>query len=133
LTAAMGTQAGMILGTAGYMSPEQARGKKVDRRADVWAFGVILYEMLSGERLFPGETVTDVIAAVVTRDPDWDRLPADTPRQMRRVLQRCLQKDPRKRLRDIGDVALDLQEEPDDYTDATPATVAVIRRAPISS
>ena len=123
LTAAMGTQAGMILGTAGYMAPEQARGKKVDRRADVWAFGVILYEMLTGERLYPGETATDVIAAVITRDPDWAKLPADTPRQMRRVLKRCLQKDPRKRLRDIGDVALDLREQPDEETDATLATV----------
>jgi Tol biopolymer transport system component/tRNA A-37 threonylcarbamoyl transferase component Bud32 len=120
LTAAAGTQAGVILGTAGYMSPEQARGKQVDRRADVWAFGVILFEMLTGERLFPGETVTDVIAAVVTRDPDWDRLPADTPPTLRRVLMRCLRKDPRRRLRDVGDAALELQEDPDE----DPAAVA---------
>ena len=111
MTAAMGTQAGMILGTAGYMAPEQARGKAVDRRADIWAFGVILFEMLTGQRLYHGETVTDIIAAVVTREPDWDQLPADTPVAMRRVLRRCLTKDPRKRLRDIGDAALELREE----------------------
>jgi Tol biopolymer transport system component/tRNA A-37 threonylcarbamoyl transferase component Bud32 len=111
MTAAMGTQAGMILGTAAYMAPEQARGKAVDRRADIWAFGVILFEMLTGERMYQGETVTDIIAAVVTREPEWDRLPADTPVAMRRVLRRCLTKDPRNRLRDIGDAALELREE----------------------
>ncbi|MDH3627379.1 MAG: protein kinase [Acidobacteriota bacterium] len=110
LTAAMGTQAGIILGTAGYMSPEQARGKKVDRRTDIWAFGVVLFEMLTGERLYHGETVTDVIAAVVTREPEWEKLPTSTPASLRRVLKRCLQKDPRKRLRDIGDAALELRE-----------------------
>jgi len=110
LTAAMGTRVGVILGTAGYMSPEQARGKAVDRRADIWAFGVILFEMLTGERMFVGETVTDVVAAVVTREPAWERLPAGTPGNVRRVLRRCLHKDPRKRLRDIGDAALELGE-----------------------
>jgi len=114
LTGLAGTQAGLILGTVGYMAPEQARGKTVDRRADVWAFGVILYEMLTGERLFKGETVTDVIAALVTREPDWEKLPENTPVAMRRVLKRCLQKDPRKRLRDIGDAALELSEGPED-------------------
>src|SRR5204863_2680316 len=80
------TQAGMILGTAGYMSPEQARGKPVDRRADIWSFGVVLYEMLTGRALFAsGETVTDVIAAVVTREPDWSVLPASTPLHIRRL------------------------------------------------
>jgi Tol biopolymer transport system component/tRNA A-37 threonylcarbamoyl transferase component Bud32 len=111
MTAAMGTQAGVILGTAAYMAPEQARGKTVDRRADIWAFGVILFEMLTGQRMYHGETVTDIIAAVVTREPDWDQLPAETPVAMRRVLRRCLQKDPRKRLRDIGDAALELRGE----------------------
>ncbi len=114
LTAAMGTQAGMILGTAGYMAPEQARGKVVDRRADIWAFGVILFEMLTGEQMFTGETVTDVIAQVVTRKPEWDKLPENTPVAIRRVLKRCLQQDPRKRLRDIGDAALELGERPED-------------------
>jgi serine/threonine protein kinase/Tol biopolymer transport system component len=121
LTAAMGTQVGVILGTASYMSPEQARGKKVDRRADIWAFGVILFEMLTGERMFTGETVTDVIAQVVTREPEWDKLPESTPVAMRRVLRRCLQKDPRKRLRDIGDAALELGEESDEDFAATSA------------
>ena len=120
LTAAMGTQAGMILGTAGYMAPEQARGKKVDRRADIWAFGVIVFELLTGERLYHGETVTDIIAAVVTRDPDWELLPSETPPEMHRLLRRCLQKDPRKRLRDIGDAALELRE-PVASDEASPA------------
>jgi Tol biopolymer transport system component len=129
LTAAMGTQAGIILGTAGYMAPEQARGKKVDRRADIWAFGVILFEMLTGERVYAGETVTDVIAAVVTREPDWDRLPGDAPVALRRVLRRCLQKDPRKRLRDIGDAALELRGEFEDE----PAAAIASTTAPASS
>ena len=114
MTAAMGTQAGVILGTAAYMSPEQARGKPVDRRADIWAFGVVLFEMLTGGGLYRGETATDIIAAVVTREPDWDSLPAGTPGNVRRVLRRCLQKDARHRLRDIGDARLELTEEPED-------------------
>src|SRR5919112_4229709 len=97
-----GTIAGVILGTAAYMSPEQARGKPVDRRADVWAFGVLVWEMLTGRTLFSGETVTDVIAAVVTREPDLDALPADTPPALRRLLGRCLRKDARQRLPDMG-------------------------------
>ncbi len=89
-----GTAAGLILGTAAYMSPEQARGKAVDRRADIWAFGVVLFEMLTGKALFAGETVTDVLAAVVTREPDLDALPAATPPAVRQLLKRCLEKDP---------------------------------------
>src|SRR5262252_3619760 len=88
------TQAGMILGTAAYMAPEQARGKAVDRRADIWAFGVVLYEMLTGEQLFQGETVSDTLAAVLTREPDLTRVPV----KVRRLLQLCLQKDPKQRL-----------------------------------
>ena len=103
-----GTQAGVILGTAAYMSPEQARGKVVDRRADVWAFGVLLYEMLVGGKLFGGETATDIIASVVKEQPDWERLPEDTPRVLRSLLRRCLVKDPRQRLRDNGDARLEL-------------------------
>jgi len=96
------TEAGMIMGTAAYMSPAQARGRAVDRRADVWAFGVVFYEMLTGERLFSGETVSDTIAAVLTKEPGLGRVPA----RWRRLIGKCIEKDPRKRLRDIGDVWL---------------------------
>ncbi len=102
-----GTRAGIILGTAAYMSPEQARGKSVDRRADIWAFGVVFFEMLTGERLFTGETVSDVLASVLTRDPD----PSRVPFKCRRLISRCLEKDPRKRLRDLGDAWLLIEEE----------------------
>jgi len=93
------TVAGLILGTAGYMAPEQAKGKAVDKRADIWAFGVVLYEMLTGRRLFTGETVSDTLAAVLTKEPDVERAPV----QVRKLLQSCLEKDPKRRLRDIGD------------------------------
>ena len=108
------TQLGMILGTAAYMAPEQARGKKVDRRADIWAFGVVLFEMLAGERAFKGEDVSDVLAAVLRQDIDWNALPKDTPLKVRRVLERCLERDPSRRLRDIGDVwiLMDVPDEP---------------------
>ena len=102
------TQAGVILGTAGYMAPEQARGKTADRRADVWAFGVVLYEMFTGRRLFAGETVSDVLAAVLAKEPDLGAVPAE----MRTVLERCLRKDPRKRWQSMGDVRLALEEGP---------------------
>jgi Tol biopolymer transport system component len=125
----LGTQAGMILGTAGYMSPEQARGKRVDRRADVWAFGVILFEMLSGRQLYTGETATDIIAQVVTRDPDWEQLPADTPQALLRLLRRCLQRDPRNRLRDVGDAALELRDVRDGKREIV---AAASERAPAS-
>src|SRR3984885_6083073 len=93
------TRAGTILGTAGYMSPEQARGKVVDKRADIWAFGVVLFEMLTGKRLFEGETVSDTLAAVLTKEPDWEQVPA----KVRRLLRACLQKAPEQRLQAIGD------------------------------
>jgi Tol biopolymer transport system component/tRNA A-37 threonylcarbamoyl transferase component Bud32 len=109
-TLATGTQAGTVLGTAAYMSPEQARGKAVDKRADVWAFGVVVYEMLTGRPLFTGETITDVIAAVVTREPDWTALPSKTPGTVRRLLERCLRKDPRWRLPDGAAARLELSE-----------------------
>jgi serine/threonine-protein kinase len=89
----------MILGTAAYMAPEQARGKSVDKRADIWAFGVIMYELLSGNRLYKGETVADTLSAVLHEEPELERVPL----QFRLLLQRCLEKDPKKRLRDIGD------------------------------
>jgi serine/threonine-protein kinase len=109
LTAQM-TGAGVLLGTAAYMSPEQARGKPVDRRTDIWAFGAVLYEMLSGRRAFGGETATDVLARVIEREPDWEAVPIDTPGSVRKLLLRCLTKDPRDRLRDIGDARLDIIE-----------------------
>src|SRR5882672_5235361 len=96
------TQAGMILGTAGYMSPEQARGKTVDKRADIWAFGVVLYEMLTGRHLFKGEDVGEILAAVIKEEPRLDELPAT----VQPLLRRCLEKDPKHRLRDIGDMGL---------------------------
>jgi Tol biopolymer transport system component len=105
-----GTMAGVILGTAAYMSPEQARGKPVDRRTDVWSFGCLLYELLTGRQAFGGETVTDVLASIVQREPDWGTLPPATHAGIGRLLQRCLRKDPRERLRDMGDVGLMLGE-----------------------
>jgi Tol biopolymer transport system component len=104
------TAMGLIIGTAAYMAPEQARGKAVDKRADVWAFGVVLYEMLTGRAAFAGDTITDIIAAVVTREPEWTALPAATPASVRRLLVRCLEKDPKRRLRDIGDVRFEIDE-----------------------
>jgi serine/threonine protein kinase len=86
--------------TAAYMSPEQARGQTVDKRADIWSFGVVLWETLTGEQLFSGDTITDILAAVVRHEPEWERVPTT----IRRLLRKCLEKDPRKRLRDIGDV-----------------------------
>ena len=116
------TQLGVILGTAAYMAPEQARGKVVDRRVDIWAFGCVLFEMLTGRRPFEGETVTDVLSAIVSRDPDWRTLPANVRRPVVQLMKRCLQKDARKRLRDIGEARLIL--EASDVTDAAlePAT-----------
>src|SRR5436853_312766 len=97
------TQIGVILGTAGYMSPEQARGKTVDKRADIWAFGVVFYEMLSGKKLFDGETVSDTLAAILRQEIDWSALPSDTPPAIRELLHRCLDRDPAHRFRDIGE------------------------------
>ncbi|HEV2492282.1 MAG TPA: protein kinase [Terriglobia bacterium] len=109
LTAAA-TQAGMILGTAAYMSPEQARGKTVDRRADVWAFGGVLFEMLSGRRAFEGESTTDTLAAVIKSEPDWDELPRDIPASIRRLIERCLTKDPKRRLQAIGEARIAIED-----------------------
>ena len=103
-----GTRAGVILGTAAYMSPEQERVLVVDKRTDIWAFGCVLYEMLTGRPAFGGDTVTDITAAILKSDPDWSAVPQDTPAHVRRVLPRLLQKDPRKRARDIADVRFEL-------------------------
>jgi serine/threonine protein kinase len=109
-TPAMMTGVGMILGTAAYMSPEQAKGRTVDKRSDVWAFGCVLFEMLAGKRPFYGEDVSDTIAAVLRGEPDWAALPAVTPPGLQRLIRRCLRRDPHKRIRDIGDVRLELEE-----------------------
>jgi hypothetical protein len=117
---------GVLLGTLAYMSPEQARGKPVDARTDIWAFGCVLYEMLTGQQLFEGETATDVIAHIVTKHPAWDRLPGDTPAPVRTLLEEALAKDPRERLQHIGDARLFLNAPVADS--ATPHT-PVTRRA----
>ncbi|HXZ20729.1 MAG TPA: protein kinase, partial [Candidatus Acidoferrales bacterium] len=109
LTAAA-TRAGLILGTAGYMSPEQARGKAVDRRADIWSFGVVLYEMLAGAQAFGGETISDTLAAVIKEEPDWKRLPASTPGAIRRILGRCTEKDAKRRLQAIGEARIAIED-----------------------
>jgi Tol biopolymer transport system component len=107
---ALGTLQGVILGTAAYMAPEQARGLGVDKRADLWALGVILFEMLSGRRLFEGELVTDVLAGVLKQEIDWSALPPETPPALRRLLRRCLERKPENRIRDAGDVRWELDE-----------------------
>ena len=104
------TQAGVILGTAAYMSPEQARGKVVDKRSDIWAFGCVVYEMLTGRRAFDGNDVMETLAAVLTKEPDWKALPSGVTATIRRLLHRCLEKDPRKRLHDIADARLEIDE-----------------------
>jgi serine/threonine protein kinase/Flp pilus assembly protein TadD len=114
-TASMGqTQEGTVLGTAAFMSPEQARGKPVDKRTDIWSFGCILYEMLCGQRAFTGETTSDVLVSILTKDPDWAALPSSTPAHMRDLLSRCLQKDQNKRLRDIGDARMEIEGAPEE-------------------
>jgi eukaryotic-like serine/threonine-protein kinase len=116
------TRAGVILGTAVYMAPEQARGKPVDKRADIWAFGCVLYEMLCGKRAFTGESTAEILAAVLKSEPDWKALSGDTPPNLRRLLRRCLIKDPALRLHDIADARLELLEE-----SATPAAASPFR------
>jgi len=104
------TDAGIILGTAAYMSPEQARGKSVDKRADIWAFGCVVFEMLTGTATFSGESTTDILADVVKKDPDWSWLPAATPDRLIETLKRCLRKNPKDRARDIGDVRFEIEQ-----------------------
>ena len=104
----LATELGTILGTAAYMAPEQARGKPVDKRADIWAFGVVVYEMVTGRRLFPGREISDVLAAVLRQDIDWTALPAGTPPRLRRLLERCLDRDAKTRLRDIGEARIEI-------------------------
>jgi eukaryotic-like serine/threonine-protein kinase len=122
------TSTGVILGTAAYMSPEQARGRNVDKRADIWAFGCVLYEMLTGGLAFPGETLPDTIVSILERSPDWSALPPATPSIVTRLLRRCLEKDPRKRLRDIGDARFDLEEVHRGEPDANTQSVRIRER-----
>jgi len=116
------TEVGTIMGTAAYMSPEQARGKVVDKRSDIWAFGCVLYEMLTGKAAFPGDTVADTIAAILERAPEWNRLPSGVPGGVRRLLRRCLDQNVRRRLRDIGDARLEIEELLAGTSDAMPWT-----------
>jgi len=107
------TLAGVIMGTAAYMSPEQARGSEADRRSDIWSFGVVLYEMLTGRQMFGGDTVSDTLAGVLKTDPDWSKLPAETPPAIRRLLRRCLERDRKRRLPDIAMARLEIDEAPE--------------------
>ncbi len=131
----MATQAGVLLGTAAYMSPEQAKAKPVDRRADIWAFGCVLYEMLTGKQPFRGESAIDTLAAVTKEEPDWSLLPKDTPARVRVLLQRCLQKDAKQRLQAVGDARISLDEvisgapEPFSPAAGAPALSSLRRRA----
>jgi serine/threonine-protein kinase len=125
----MATMQGVLLGTAAYMSPEQAKGRSVDRRADIWSFGCVLYEMLTGKVAFPGESVTDTLATVIRAEPDWSQLPAATPMRVRVLLQRSLQKDPKQRLRDIGDARISLDEVLYGAPEGSPSLAAVERAA----
>jgi serine/threonine-protein kinase len=122
------TQAGVILGTATYMSPEQAKGRPADKRSDIWSFGAVLYEMLTGRRAFDGDDVSDTLAAVLRAEPDWSALPAGTPPALAVVLKRCLQKDVRQRVRDVGDVRLAL----DGAFDAPTTSTAIVPPATVS-
>ena len=129
-----GTLAGMILGTATYMAPEQAKGRDADKRCDVWAFGCVLFEMLAGRRAFDGEDVTEVIAAIVRAEPDWGALPAETPPHVRAIVKRCLEKDRKARIPDISVVRFLMNEASSLTNPATPesrlpAVIAAWRRA----
>ena len=117
----MATQMGVIMGTAAYMSPEQARGSTVDRRADIWAFGVVLFEMLTGKQLFTGATISDTLAAVLRAEPDWNMLPGETPSALRRVLRRCLERDRKERLPHVGEARFLIREA---QTTPSPETAA---------
>jgi len=124
---AAASRLGVLIGTPAYMSPEQAKGRAVDRRADVWALGCVLFEMLAGKRAFDAETLSEVLVQVLERDPDWTRLPADLPPGVARVVRRCLEKDPRRRFHDVADVRLDLDEARSEQRGAGAADTAVSR------
>ncbi len=121
------TAVGVLLGTAAYMAPEQARGLEADKRADIWSFGVTLYEMLAARRMFEGPTVSDTLAGVLRAEPDWSALPAGVPSHMRALLRRCVVRDPKRRLRDIGEARIQLESPPDEPASAAPAATARTR------
>src|SRR6516225_2215217 len=125
---AAATREGTILGTAAYMSPEQARGKTVDRRCDIWSFGAVLFEMLSGKQAFAGEDVSQTLAAVIMKEPDWEVLPASTPPRIRLLLRRCLAKDPKQRLQAIGEARIAIEETLTGSPDA-----GAVRELPLQS
>jgi serine/threonine protein kinase len=127
----MATRAGVIMGTAAYMSPEQASGKPVDKRSDIWAFGVVLWEMLTGTNPFAGETISHTLAFAITKEPEWNGLPAATPAAIRRLLRRALEKDRKRRLTDIGSARLEIDEAL--ATPATETSGATLSAAPVSS
>ena len=118
------THAGLILGTAAYMPPEQAQGRPADKRADIWAFGVVVFEMLTGQRVFTGETIADTLASVLKTDPDWRSLPAGVPPLLRTLLRWCLEKNPKRRLRDIGDARVKIEDLLAGAADETDAVIA---------
>ncbi len=124
-----GTVAGVLLGTAAYMSPEQARAKRVDKRTDVWAFGCVLFECLTGRNLFKGETISDSLGAVLHKEPDWSLLPSGTPPMVRMLLRRCLTRDPEKRLHDIADARIELEQAIEDPAAGTVATADLREQA----
>jgi Tol biopolymer transport system component/tRNA A-37 threonylcarbamoyl transferase component Bud32 len=125
----VGTHYGVILGTAAYMAPEQARGKAVDHRADIWAFGVVLYEMLTGRALFLGDTASEILARVIEREPDWTQVPSATPAPIVRLVRRCLMKDPHRRLQSMGDARVEIEEALAGTPDTAPVAPAARRRA----
>ena len=120
-------RAGMILGTAAYMSPEQARGQAVDKRTDIWAFGCVLYEMLTGRAPFAGQTYSDVIAAILDREPSWTSLPPTLPASITRLLHRLLNKEAKRRIRDIGDACVEIEDAIDEHPTGLPAPSALTR------
>jgi Tol biopolymer transport system component len=123
------TGAGVIIGTAAYMSPEQARGRSVDKRTDIWSFGCVLYECLTGRQAFAGDTVSDLIARILEREPDWDALPSRTPQRIRDLLKRCLDKDAKRRLRDIGDARIEIEDVIATRTSSPDAVAAAAHRS----
>ena len=132
-TPVRGTHAGVILGTVAYMSPEQAQGRRIDKRTDIWAFGCVLYEMLTGSPTFVGDTAADTIAAILERQPDWSTVPRTTPPSVVALTHRCLEKDPKRRLRDIGEALIALEDALTDPSQPVPIPVSTMgadRQAP---